>query len=105
MYFTVFCSTSKIITALSSPQLPINLLSGLNLAHLTQFECPLKLEINLAFGYKSNILIVLSFEPVNKYLPVFEFTSLMEFTHIYKEFHDLLESNWNLLDMDNLIEI
>ena len=40
-----------------------------------------------------------------KTINIFEFTSLMEFTHIYKEFHDLLESNWNLLYMDNLIEI
>lgn len=36
---------------------------------------------------------------------IFEFTSLLEFNNIYEEFKELLEDNWEMLQMDNLIEI
>lgn len=40
-----------------------------------------------------------------KTINIFEFVSLLEFTHIYEEFQEFVETNWNILDMDNLIEI
>jgi len=36
---------------------------------------------------------------------IFEFTSLLEFTNIYEEFQLFIENNWEVLDMDNLIEL
>ena len=36
---------------------------------------------------------------------IFEYTSLLEFNYIYDEFKQLVECNWDNLDMDNLIEI
>lgn len=36
---------------------------------------------------------------------IFQFTSLLEFNTIYEEFKELLEENWQQLQMDNLIEI
>lgn len=36
---------------------------------------------------------------------IFEYTSLLEFTKIYKEYKELVEENWEKLDMNNLIEI
>lgn len=40
-----------------------------------------------------------------KTINIFEFTSLLDFTNIYDEFKDFIESNWLNLDMDNLIEL
>ncbi|MEE3344058.1 MAG: hypothetical protein VZS44_08210 [Bacilli bacterium] len=40
-----------------------------------------------------------------KTINIFEFTSLLDFTNIYQDFKDLVEENWNILKMDNLIEI
>jgi hypothetical protein len=36
---------------------------------------------------------------------IFEYTSLLNFDHIYGDFLDVIEENWDRLDMDNLIEI
>lgn len=36
---------------------------------------------------------------------IFEFTSLLEFTNIYEEFKSFIETNWDILEMDNLIEL
>jgi len=36
---------------------------------------------------------------------IFEYTSLLEFTNIYKDYKDLVIENWEKLDMNNLIEI
>lgn len=36
---------------------------------------------------------------------IFEFTSLLEFTNIYEEFQLFIENNWEVLQMDNLIEL
>jgi hypothetical protein len=36
---------------------------------------------------------------------IFEFTSLLEFQYIYQDFKDLINYNWNELDMNSLIEI
>lgn len=36
---------------------------------------------------------------------IFEYTSLLDFTYIYNDFKELVDFNWNNLDMDNLIEI
>lgn len=36
---------------------------------------------------------------------IFEFTSLLEFNTIYDEYKELLEENWEKLEMDDLIEI
>ena len=36
---------------------------------------------------------------------IFEYTSLLDFTYIYDEFKELVEYNWDALDMDNLIEV
>ena len=36
---------------------------------------------------------------------IFEYTSLLDFTYIYNDFKELIDFNWNNLDMDNLIEI
>lgn len=40
-----------------------------------------------------------------KTINIFEFTSLLEFNNIYQDFKEFVESNWETLDMDNLIEI
>ena len=40
-----------------------------------------------------------------KTINIFEFVSLLDFTHIYQEFQNYIENNWDILDMDNLIEI
>ena len=40
-----------------------------------------------------------------KTINIFEFTSLLCFTHIYQDFKEFLEYNWTALDMDDLIEI
>jgi len=54
---------------------------------------------------------VFSIEDLNKLIykiktiNIFEYTSLLEFTNIYKDFKDFIEVNWNILDMDELIEI
>ena len=36
---------------------------------------------------------------------IFEFTSLLNFEYIYSEFKDIIDYNWNNLNMDNLVEI
>ena len=36
---------------------------------------------------------------------IFEYTSLLDFNYIYDEFKELVEYNWDALNMDNLIEI
>lgn len=36
---------------------------------------------------------------------IFEYTSLLDFNCIYDEFKELVEYNWEVLDMDNLIEV
>ena len=36
---------------------------------------------------------------------IFEYTSLLDFNYIYDEFKELVEYNWQALNMDNLIEI
>lgn len=40
-----------------------------------------------------------------KTMNIFEFVSLLDFINIYDEFKEMLEDNWDVLDMDNLIEI
>ena len=40
-----------------------------------------------------------------KTINIFEFTSLLDFTNIYGDYKDFLESNWSNLNMDELIEI
>lgn len=40
-----------------------------------------------------------------KTINIFEYASLLEFTNIYEEFQEFIETNWTVLDMDNLIEI
>ena len=40
-----------------------------------------------------------------KTINIFEYVSLLEFECIYDEFKCLVESNWEILSMDNLIEI
>lgn len=36
---------------------------------------------------------------------IFEFTSLLDFINIYADFQSFIEYNWNVLDMDKLIEL
>lgn len=36
---------------------------------------------------------------------IFEYASLLDFTYIYNDFKEFIESNWLYLDMDNLIEL
>ena len=36
---------------------------------------------------------------------VFEFTSLLNFTNIYEDFKTFIEYNWNIVKMDELIEL
>ena len=36
---------------------------------------------------------------------IFEFTSLLNFEYIYSEFKDIIDYNWNNLNMDSLVEI
>ena len=36
---------------------------------------------------------------------IFEFTSLLNFEYIFSEFKEIIDYNWNNLDMDNLVEI
>lgn len=36
---------------------------------------------------------------------IFEYASLLDFNYIYDEFKELVEYNWEALDMDNLIEV
>ncbi len=40
-----------------------------------------------------------------KTINIFEFVSLLDFTCIYQEFQDFIDKNWNILNMDNLIEL
>lgn len=40
-----------------------------------------------------------------KTINIFEFASLLEFTHIYEEFQEFVETNWTVLNMDSLIEL
>lgn len=40
-----------------------------------------------------------------KAINIFEFTSLLEFTHIYEDFQEFVETNWDTLEMDKLIEL
>ena len=40
-----------------------------------------------------------------KTINIFEFVSLLDFIHIYEDFREIVETNWNSLNMDNLIEI
>ena len=36
---------------------------------------------------------------------VFDFTSLLNFTNIYEDFKTFIEYNWNIVKMDELIEL
>lgn len=36
---------------------------------------------------------------------IFEFVSLLDFTNIYNDFKEFVEYNWNVLNMDQLIEV
>ena len=56
----------------------------------------------------TEVLTVEEVKTMIKILPainIFEYTSLLEFTKIYKEYKELVEENWEKLDMNNLIEI
>ena len=53
------------------------------------------------FDYEDLKSIILSIKTIN----IFEFMSLMDFTNIYQDFKDFVETNWSELNMDNLIEI
>ena len=54
---------------------------------------------------------VISFEEFKeliKKLPninIFEFVSLLSFINIYADFKNFVDANWEILNMDNLIEI
>ena len=52
-----------------------------------------------------NKLELFDFIKTIKTMTIFEFTSLLTFTYIYSDFKDLIDYNWDALNMDKLIEI
>lgn len=58
--------------------------------------------------FYTEILTITELKSMIKTLPainIFEFTSLLQFSTIYAEFKEILENNWDILEMDSLIEI
>ena len=58
--------------------------------------------------FYTEILTITEVKEIFKKLPsinIFEFTSLLQFNTIYEEFKEILECNWETLEMDSLIEI
>ena len=67
---------------------------------------------DLFFDYYERFLTgILSKEEVDtlfikiRTINIFEFTSLLAFNDIYQDFKDFLEYNWEVLNMDKLIEL